>query len=116
MATLLFNFRRSLAIVGNSGNPTHPLPPGFHPISPKVTQYTQGSAEGCSPKMSKPGVKAGCVKSKNQKTTCGPQAPSPATSIQPKQQTKYETTLAQFFYAATKKSATLCLTKGISST
>jgi len=25
---------------------TPPPPPGFHPISPKVTQYTQGSAEG----------------------------------------------------------------------
>jgi hypothetical protein len=29
----------------------------------------------------------------------------------PQRQIKYETTLTQFFYAATKKSATLCLTK-----
>jgi hypothetical protein len=28
----------------------------------------------------------------------------------PQRQIKYETTLTQFFYAATKKSATLCLT------
>jgi hypothetical protein len=27
----------------------HPLPPRFHPISPKVTQSTQESAEGRNP-------------------------------------------------------------------
>src|SRR6476659_2028224 len=33
--------------VGDSGDPCHPPPaPGFHPISLKVTQYTQGPAEG----------------------------------------------------------------------
>jgi hypothetical protein len=42
--------------------PPHPLPPGFHPIPPKVTQYTQGSAEGHNPKIQKPGVKAGFKK------------------------------------------------------
>jgi hypothetical protein len=52
---------QSLAILAIPITP--PLPPGFHPISPKLTQRTQGSAEGYSPKMSKPGVKAGCAKS-----------------------------------------------------
>jgi len=50
---------------------TRPLPPGFHPISPKVTQYTQGSAEGRNPKTSKPGIQAGCVKIKNNLWTAG---------------------------------------------
>jgi hypothetical protein len=51
---------QSLAILAI---PTTPPPaPGFHPIPPKVTQYTQGSAEGHNPKIQKPGVKAGFKK------------------------------------------------------
>jgi hypothetical protein len=51
-----------------------PLPPYVHPFPPKVTQSTQGQAEGRNPKMQRPSLKPGA------KTTSGPQAPSPATS------------------------------------
>src|SRR5579864_5328180 len=34
--------------ISRSPDYPRPLPPGFHPITPKFTQYTQESAEGCT--------------------------------------------------------------------
>jgi hypothetical protein len=75
---------------------TLPLPPGFHPISPRLTQCTQESAEGHNPKIQKPGYPSRVFK--NLKSTCERRRHRLQLCVQ----IKYETTLTQFFCAATK--------------